>query len=108
MMSERPRNNVGNDWRAIAKEIGVNPDEPDDFRYWSEFDRRTALIESFRYHQPSEAQVDRIAEVRRAHVACAKVILCNTPLGADQTAALRKLHESMMTANKAIVCEPPG
>lgn len=93
------------DWRDEATALGVNHDEPDDCRYWSAFDRARGIVDSFRYHQPSAAQIDRIAEVRQAHIACAKVILRSTSVGADQTAALRKLHESMMTSNKSIVCE---
>ncbi len=94
----------GEGWRAEALNLGVNPDA-DDHRYWSAFDRAKGIVDSFRYHQPSAAQIERIARVREAHVACAKLILQNTPVGADQTVALRKLHESMMTANKAIACE---
>ena len=93
------------DWRDEAKALGVNPDEPDDFRYWSAFDRAQSIVESFRYHQPSEEQIDRISIVRQACIACAKLILQSTPSGPDQTVALRKLHECMMTANKAIALE---
>lgn len=95
-----------NEWRDRAIELGVNPDEPDDFRYWSQVDRAEGIIASFRYHKPSDAQVDRIAEVRQACIQCAKVILRSSKVGADQTAALRQLHEAMMTTNKAIVNEP--
>lgn len=93
------------DWRDEARALGVNPDEQDDCRYWSAFDRARGIIESFRYHQPNEGQIDRIAQVRQACIACAKTILQCTPSSADQTVALRKLHEAMMTANKSIVCE---
>lgn len=92
-------------WRQYAIDLGIDPDQPDDNDYWEELQRKRDLIESFAYHQPSPAQVERIAAVRRGHIECAKVIMRNTRVGADQTAALRKLHESMMTANKSIVCE---
>lgn len=92
-------------WEKRALELGVNPDEPDDYKYWSAMDRALALVDSFKYHQPSEAQIARIAQVRQACTETAKVILRSTSCSADQTAALRKLHEAMMTANKAIVCE---
>jgi hypothetical protein len=92
-------------WRERALGLGVNPDEPDDFRYWSAFDRATAIVDSFRYHQPNHDQVQRISAVRVGCTDLACVILRNTKAGADQTAALRKLHEAMMTANKSIVCE---
>lgn len=93
------------DWSAAALEVGVDPNEPDDARFWGELDRARAIIDSFRYHLPSGEQIDRIAEVRQACIACARTILRCSPVGADQTAALRKLHEAMMTTNKAIVCE---
>ena len=94
------------EWRDHAESMGIDPDEPDDCRYWSQFERKTAIVESFRYHQPSPGQVERIAAVRRGCVELACLIMRQTPDGADQTAALRKLHECMRTANKAIVCEP--
>lgn len=93
-------------WRERAEELGVNPDEPDDYKYWSAMDRALALVDSFKYHQPSEAQIVRISQVRQACTETAKVILRCSLSSADQTAALRKLHEAMMTANKAIVNEP--
>lgn len=95
-------------WREQAIELGVDPDEVDDFRYWGEIDGKRAIIDSFRYHQPSAEQIDRIAVVRQGHITLAKLIMRSTPRSADQTAALRKLHECMMTANKAIVCESPA
>lgn len=93
------------DWRGEAVALGVNPDEPDDFKYWSQIDRKRAIIDSFKYHQPSEGQIERIAAVRSGCITLAKLIMSCTQDGPDQTAALRKLHECMMTANKAIVCE---
>lgn len=104
MPETRARDSHGN-WRDEAFALGVDPDEPDDFKYWSQLDRKRAIIESFKYHQPSEAQVQRISTVRNACTTCAKLIMISVPDGPDQTAALRKLHEAMMTANKAIVCE---
>lgn len=92
-------------WREEATSLGVNPDEPDDFKYWSQIDRKRAILDSFKYHQPSEGQIERIAAVRSGCITLAKAIMSATPDGPDQTAALRKLHEAMMTANKAIVCE---
>jgi hypothetical protein len=94
-------------WRERALALGVDPDEPDDFKYFSRLERAEGLISSFEYHQPSEGQIERIAAVRSHCIECAKGILRSTPMGPDQTAALRKLHECMMTANKAIVCELP-
>lgn len=104
-MSEPRERATSDGWRAEVLELGVNPDEPDDFRYWSELDRKRSIIDSFRYHQPSTVQIERIAEVRQGAIAFAKLIMRNTKVSADQTVALRLLHEAMMTTNKSIVCE---
>lgn len=63
------------------------------------------MMESFDHHQPSSGQVQRIHNVRAAAKAFAVVIWQNSPDGADRTCAVRKAHEAMMTANKAIVLE---
>ncbi len=95
----------GSDWKERARALGVNPDEPDDCRYFNALQRATGWVESFKYHQPTPEQIQRISNVRNAHVECLKLILQNVADGADRTAAIRKLHESMMTCNKSIVCE---
>lgn len=92
-------------WRDHALSLGVNPDEPDDARYWGAMDRAQAIIDSFKYHQPNPEQVGRISNVRTGAIAFARIILQNAKSSADQTAALRMVHEAMMTANKAIVNE---
>lgn len=66
-----------------------------------------SILASFDYHKPDDAQIERIAGVRSACKACARQLMALLPPSADRTVALRKLHETMMTANKAIVCEPP-
>lgn len=68
--------------------------------------RHQAILDSFDYHRPSAEQGFRIERVRLAFKVCAIAVIENTPDGADQTAALRQLHEAMMTANKSIACEP--
>lgn len=70
-------------------------------------ERHAGILRSFDYHKPTESQVARIASVRRIMRMAAIVIIDLTPDGPDQTAALRQLHEAMMTANKSIVCETP-
>lgn len=62
-------------------------------------------LKTFDYHQPSEAQVARISAVRKSAKAFASVVWVNCPNNADRTAALRYVHEAMMTANKSIVLE---
>ncbi len=68
--------------------------------------RLRAILDSFNYHRPSPEQVLRISALRGAFKNAARAVIASTPEGADQTAALRQLHEAMMTANKAIALEP--
>lgn len=67
-----------------------------------------AVLDTFKYHKPSDEQVQRISNVREGAKAFAGHIWTNVAPGPDRTVALRKLHEAMMTANKAIVCEAPS
>ncbi len=59
----------------------------------------------FKYHPPSAAQIPKYEVMRDAAKQFAKVIIDNTPPGADQTAAIRKLRECVMTANASIALE---
>lgn len=59
----------------------------------------------FTYHPPTDDQVLQYEEIRSAAKLLAKVILENTPESADQTAAIRKVREAVMTANAAIALE---
>jgi hypothetical protein len=68
--------------------------------------RQLVILDSFDYHRPSPEAGERIERNRLAFKLCAVAVMQNCPEGADQTAALRQLHEAMMTANKSIVCEP--
>lgn len=68
-------------------------------------ERQLRLIDSFKYHQPTPTQVERISNIRKGAIAFAEIILANTKEDPDQTVSIRKLHESMMTANKSIVNE---
>jgi len=58
----------------------------------------------FTYHAPKPDQIDRYQRIRDEALKFASVIKSNTPPCADQTAALRKLRECVMTANAAIAC----
>jgi hypothetical protein len=58
----------------------------------------------FVYHSPKADQNARYVEIRTAAKLFAQVILQNTPAGADQTAAIRKVREAVFTANAAIAC----
>ncbi len=58
--------------------------------------------EAFTYHAPSPKQIEAYSVIRSTARSLALVILENTPACADQTAAIRKLREAVMTANAAI------
>jgi hypothetical protein len=58
----------------------------------------------FTHHPPAPEQVTAYNLIRDKAHELATVIVENTPKSADQTAALRKLRESVMTANASIAC----
>lgn len=56
----------------------------------------------FSYHPPTAEQLPKYEDLRSAAYVFAKAIVDLTPVGADQTAAIRKVREAVMTANAAI------
>lgn len=68
-------------------------------------DEEQSILDSFGYHKPTDEQVVRISNVRTVCKNAAVGIIANVRRSADRTVALRQLHESMMTANKAIALE---
>ncbi len=56
----------------------------------------------FKHHSPTAEQLSKYEAIRLAAKEFAKVVLANSPASADQTAAIRKLRECVMTANAAI------
>lgn len=60
------------------------------------------LKEIFTYHPPHNGQREQYDKIRNAAYEFAKVVLENTPPCADQTAAIRKIREGVMTANASI------
>jgi len=62
------------------------------------------LEQLFTYHPPVGDQADRYESLRRGGRALAELILLTTPASADQSAAVRKVREAIMTANAAIAC----
>jgi hypothetical protein len=60
------------------------------------------LDDVFSYHAPEGDQPQRYEALRTAAKTFAAVILEQTPACADQSAALRKVREAVMTANAAI------
>lgn len=61
------------------------------------------VLSTFDHHVPSPEQVKAIERNRAACKAAAAVLLDVCPSSADRTAALRQMHEAMMTGNKAII-----
>ena len=59
----------------------------------------------FSYHVPQPDQIDKYQSIRNGAKVFAQILVNNTPSSADQTAAIRKLRECVMTANAAIACE---
>lgn len=58
----------------------------------------------FTYHPPLGTDIPKFTRIREEAKAFAEVILENTPPCADQSAAIRKIREAVMTANAAIAC----
>jgi hypothetical protein len=62
----------------------------------------------FTYHPPTVEQGLKYQALREAAKHFARIIQQNTPYCADQTAALRKVREAVMTANAAIALDGRG
>lgn len=58
--------------------------------------------EVFTYQPPDPTQIEALKQIRLGAKTLAHAILDETPVCADQQAALRLLRECMMTANAAI------
>jgi hypothetical protein len=63
------------------------------------------LDEIFEYHPPTPGQRVRYEVLRAAAKHFARTILSNTPPSPDQSAAIRKLRECVMTANAAVALD---
>lgn len=59
----------------------------------------------FTYHKPTPRQQEQYELIRVSAKVLANVIIACTPECADQTAAIRKLREAVMTANASIALE---
>lgn len=59
----------------------------------------------FTYHPPNLFQIGQMADIREAAKLLANAIVRNVPEGPDQSAAIRKVREAVMTANAGIVLE---
>lgn len=59
----------------------------------------------FSYHAPTPQKLEQYNTLRTAALVFAQAIVDNTPAGADQTAAVRKVREAVMTANASIALD---
>jgi len=60
------------------------------------------IVNIFTFHAPTEEQKLKYEAIRSKAMELAKVIYDNTPPCADQSAAIRKVREAVMTANASI------
>jgi hypothetical protein len=58
----------------------------------------------FTYHAPTQLEQVSYVAIREAAKTFAEVVCAHTVPSADQTAAIRKIREAVMTANAAIAC----
>lgn len=61
----------------------------------------------FTYHAPKGDQPQRYQSIREGARVFAQILVLNTKPSADQSAAVRLLRESVMTANASIALEKP-
>lgn len=61
------------------------------------------LDDIFLYHAPTPEQVAHMEVIRKAARVFAGVMVAHSPSCPDQTAALRKLREAVMTINQGII-----
>jgi hypothetical protein len=59
----------------------------------------------FTYHAPAGDDPMHYTALREAGNALARTIAEHTPRCADQSAAIRKVREAVMTANAAVACK---
>lgn len=62
------------------------------------------IEDSFTYHTPTESDIEKYKEIRKAALDFGKLLLKNCPATPTRTLAIRKLEETVMWANKSIAC----
>lgn len=91
-----------------AEVAKADPNAEDLLEQWTPkltADEELEIRELFTYHAPTAEQQERLVKVRAAARHFAAVILSCASVGADRSAAMRKLREAVMTVNAAIVLE---
>lgn len=61
----------------------------------------------FTYHRPTPDQAERYTQLRAAAGDYARVVMELTPASAEQTLAVRAIHQASMLANAAIAVNEP-
>lgn len=93
---------------AEAFEEGNEPADSEEHPHAKSADLRSftqaELSNWFSYHAPTPEQLVQYGEIRTAAKVFAEVINRHVPAGADKTAAMRKLRDTVMAANAAIAC----
>jgi len=64
---------------------------------------KAQVDEVFKYHAPSEEQIESLKAIRDTAKILVLCILNECPASADRTTAIRKIREAVMTANASIV-----
>ena len=60
----------------------------------------------FTHHPPGDQEtIQKYLDIRDAGKQMSLILFRNTPAGADQSDAIRKVREAVMTANAAIACD---
>lgn len=72
------------------------------FIFTKDLDMLPSLKKLFTYHRPTPEQAERYGKLRAAALVYAELIAELTPPSAEQTLAIRKVHEASMAANSAI------
>ncbi len=106
---------------SVARAVGVSPEylmgmrttEPPEWK--RPMDPRENSVDEdinaidlawiFTYHKPDPDDISRYNKLREAAAAFAEVVVAETPPGEDQSVAVRKIREAVMTANAAVALE---
>jgi hypothetical protein len=64
---------------------------------------RAQIEDAFTYHAPNDVQVEAMKQIRAKAKELAYLIIDSCPACADRSAALRKLRETVTTANASII-----
>lgn len=100
--------NIGYRWPTVVTAQVCQLDESGGYLTEREIlndEMQKKLDNWFEYHKPTDGQPELYERLRSAGKQFATVICECTPASADQTAAIRKVREAVMTANAAIACD---